>query len=252
MTTFFKRIIIVFLFGLLVGFNLNNSSNPEVNSDENSITLFKSLRGGGNRKSDSSQFSNLNSAFVQTPPGQRSNREQSINSQDLSEISPRFGYRTTLPGGKKLPDNPSGGSWDENNQYNQDEFAWKNVQKNPEVWSNYQEYCQDQSKKNQQCDLIEIESKIKEDSRLVGFAEDAAKDKRIQRDLNGLIQQLRLGNESPGIGTKTLFKGVKEARARSGARVYFQKKNGKIEILAKSNKNPKDQKAVIKILRKKY
>ena len=126
------------------------------------------------------------------------------------------------------------------------------MQKDPEVWSNYQEYCQDQSKKNQQCDLIEIESKIKEDSRLVGFAEDAAKDKRIQRDLNGLIQQLRLGNESPGIGTKTLFKGVKEARARSGARVYFQKKNGKIEILAKSNKNPKDQKAVIKILRKKY
>jgi hypothetical protein len=98
------------------------------------------------------------------------------------------------------------------------EFAWG---KCSEVWSKYQEYCQDQSKK-------------------------------IQRDLNGLIEQLRLGNESPGIGTKTLFKGVKEARARSGARVYFRKKNGKIEILAKSNKNPKDQKAVIKILRKKY
>ena len=103
-----------------------------------------------------------------------------------------------------------------------------------------------------ECDLIEIESKIKEDSRLVGFAEDAGKDKKIQRDLNGLIEQLGLGNESPGTGTKTLFKGVKEARARSGARVYFRKKNGKIEILAKSNKNPKDQKAVIKILRKKY
>ncbi len=45
---------------------------------------------------------------------------------------------------------------------------------------------------------------------------------------------------------------IKEARARSGARVYFRKRNGKIEILAKSNKDPKDQKAVIKILRKKY
>ena len=50
MTRFFKRIVFVFLFGLLVGFNLNNSSNPEFNSDENSITLLNSLRGGGNRK----------------------------------------------------------------------------------------------------------------------------------------------------------------------------------------------------------
>ena len=44
---------------------------------------------------------------------------------------------------------------------------------------------------------------------------------------------------------------IKEACARSGARVYFRKRNGKIEILAKSNKTSKDQKAVIKILRKK-
>ena len=245
MTRFLKRIVIVFLFGLSVGLSLNNNSNSEFNSNENSITLVNSLRGGG--KSDSNQ----NLAFVQTPPGQRDSSEQSTNSQDLSEIPPRFGYRTALSGGT---DNPGGddGSWDANNQDNEDEFAWKNVQKDPEVWSKYQEYCQDQSKKNQQCDLIEIESKIKEDSGLVKFAEDAGKDQRIQRDLNGLIEQLRLGNESPGIGTKTLFKDVKEARARSGARVYFRKRNGKIEILAKSNKNPKDQKTVIKILRKKY
>ena len=52
--------------------------------------------------------------------------------------------------------------------------------------------------------------------------------------------------------TLTLFKDIKEARARSGARVYFRKRNGKIEILAKSNKDPKNQEAVIKILRKKY
>ena len=169
-------------------------------------------------------------------------------------MPPRFGYKTALSGGKKLPDNPGGGggSQDANNHDNEDEFAWKNVQKDPEVWSKYQEYCQDQSKKNQQCDLIEIESKIKEDSSLVRFAENAGKDQRIQRDLNSLIEQLRLGNESPGTGTKPLFKDVKEARARSGAGVYFRKRNGKIQILAKSNKNSKDQKAVIKILRKKY
>lgn len=85
---------------------------------------------------------------MQTPPGQRYSGEQSTNSQDLSEMSTIFGYRTALSGGKKLPDNPGGGgSWDANNQDNEDEFAWKNVQKDPEVWSKYQEYCQDQSKK---------------------------------------------------------------------------------------------------------
>ena len=73
-------------------------------------------------------------------------------------MQPRFGYRTALSGGKKLPDNPGGGgdSWNANNQDNEDEFAQKNVQNDPEMWSRYQEYCRDQSKKNQQCDLIEI------------------------------------------------------------------------------------------------
>ena len=47
--------------------------------------------------------------------------------------------------------------------------------------------------------MIEIKFKIKEDSRLVKFAEDAGNDQKIQRDLNGLIEQLRLENESPGI-----------------------------------------------------
>lgn len=69
---------------------------------------------------------------MQTPPGQRYSGEQSTNSQDLSEMSTIFGYRTALSGGKKLPDNPGGGgSWDANNQDNEDEFAWKNVQKDP-------------------------------------------------------------------------------------------------------------------------
>jgi hypothetical protein len=109
-----------------------------------------------------------------------------------------------------------------------------------------------QSKKNQQCDLIEIESKIKEDSRLVKIAEKAGKNEKIQQDLNSLAEQLRLGNKSPGTGTKTLFKGVKEARARSGARLYFREKNGKIEVLVKLTKNSKDRKDVVTILRKKY
>ena len=50
MTRFLKRIVMVFLFGILVGLSLNNNSNSEFNSHENSITLVNSLRGGGNRK----------------------------------------------------------------------------------------------------------------------------------------------------------------------------------------------------------
>ena len=65
--------------------------------------------------------------------------------------------------------------------------------------------------------MIEIESKIKENPALVKFKKYADKDQKIQRGLKSLIEQLRLGNESPGIETKTLFKGVKEARTRSGA-----------------------------------
>ena len=35
--------------------------------------------------------------------------------------------------------------------------------------------------------------------------------KYAQKDINNMIEQLRLGNRNPGIGTKTLFKNVKEA-----------------------------------------
>ena len=50
MNKLLKRIVIVFLFELLVGLSLNNNSNPEFHSEDNSITLVNSLRGGGNRK----------------------------------------------------------------------------------------------------------------------------------------------------------------------------------------------------------
>jgi hypothetical protein len=253
MVRFFKRVVFVLLFGLLVGLSLNHNLNTEFNSEENLISVITSLGRGGN--SDSSQSSNSNSVFMPPMPDRRSTKEQSLKSQDPrpidNKIPQRFGYRTALSGGKKLPDNPGGGdSWGANNQDN--EFSWGNVQNDPEMWSQYQGYCKSQSKKNQKCDLIEIESKIKEDSRLVKIAEAAGKNQKVQRDLNSFAEQLRLGNKSPGTGTKTLFKGVKEARTDRGARLYFREIDGKIEILAKSSKRPKDQKDVIRILRKKY
>ena len=50
MTRFLKRIVMVFLFGILVGLSLNNNLNSEFNSNENSIIFVNSIRAGGNRK----------------------------------------------------------------------------------------------------------------------------------------------------------------------------------------------------------
>jgi len=59
---------------------------------------------------------------------------------------------------------------------------------------------------------------------IVKIAEAAGKDIKIQRDLNSLAEQLRLGNKSPGIGIKALFKGVKEAHARAELGYISEKK----------------------------
>ena len=134
MCRFFKPLMRVFLFVLLVGLSLNHNLNTEFNSDDNSISVITSLGRGGN--SDSSQSSNSNPAFMPPMPDIGSSGKQSLNSQNPRpighKIPQRFGYRTALSGGKKLPDNPGGGdSWGANNQDN--ELAWKNVQNDPEI-----------------------------------------------------------------------------------------------------------------------
>ena len=119
----------------------------------------------------------------------------------------------------------------------------------------------DPKKKKQsaeQCELdenvkdakIEIVYKIKENPALVREAERMGKDQAAQKDVNHLIEQLSLGNQNPGIGNQRVkgLKNVSEARGRNEGRVYFREKDGKIEILAKSNKD--NQNKVIVILQK--
>ena len=76
------------------------------------------------------------------------------------------------------------------------------------------------------------------------------RDQAAQKDGNNLIEQLSLGNKNPGIGNRWLkgLKNVSEARGRNEGCVYFREKDGKIKILAKSNKD--NQKKVIGILQK--
>ena len=94
-----------------------------------------------------------------------------------------------------------------------------------------------------------IVNRIEENTALVRERK-RMKDQAAQKDINNLIKQLSSGNDNPGIGTRRI-KGLKnesEARGRNEGRVYFREKNGKIEILATSNKD--NQNRVIGILQK--
>jgi hypothetical protein len=97
---------------------------------------------------------------------------------------------------------------------------------------------------------IEIVYRIKENPALVREAKIMAKDQAAQKDVNNLIEQLALGNDNPGIGNRRVkgLKNVSEARGRNEGHVYFREKDGKLEILAKSNKQ--NQNKVISILQK--
>jgi hypothetical protein len=61
---------------------------------------------------------------------------------------------------------------------------------------------------------------------------------------------LASGNTNPGIGTKHLFNGVHEARARDGARLYFVVSGDDIVVVGKSTKS--NQRRVIGILEELY
>lgn len=109
---------------------------------------------------------------------------------------------------------------------------------------------------SEQCELdenkpvIELVYRIKKNPALVREAQRMGKDQAAQKDVNNLIEKLSLGNKNPGIGNRRVqgLKNVSEARGRNEGRVYFRKKDGKIEILGKSTKD--NQEKVIAILEK--
>jgi len=152
----------------------------------------------------------------------------------------------------QLPDLPPPTDNFSENSDSENELSWDKRKNNPDSWSQYQQDCQDQSKKGQTCDLVEIVSRIKEDTKLIDLAKKAGKNQAIQDEINLMIEKLRLGNENCGIGKKTLFRNVKELRGSDGGRVYYRKVDGKIEILAKSDKVKRNQQKVINILKDLY
>lgn len=97
---------------------------------------------------------------------------------------------------------------------------------------------------------LPIVDRTNEVPRLEKQAERSARNQEVKRDIKSLINQAAKGNLNPGIGTEHVFKDVYELRGDNGGRVYFRKRQGKIEILAKSAKS--NQKKVINILKKIY
>lgn len=63
----------------------------------------------------------------------------------------------------------------------------------------------------------------------------------LRQEANALIEQLKLGNINPGIGTKNIGKNVFEARSRGGARVYFRNSSNGVEIVGYSHKGNQQQ-----------
>jgi len=79
---------------------------------------------------------------------------------------------------------------------------------------------------------------MKDSKGLMREAEVAKKNQKVKNDIDRLLQRLVTGDQNPGIGTRRLqgVDYVLEARAKSGARVYYRKKGDDIVLLAISNK----------------
>ena len=105
---------------------------------------------------------------------------------------------------------------------------------------------------NQSQSTKQIVSRISEDPGLVRAAEEACNNQRVQENINHLQDELAKGNDNPGIHKTYLGNNVWEHRARRGGRLYTREIGNKVEILAKSGKNPSNQKFVIKRVRELY
>jgi hypothetical protein len=236
--------------GILIG-NDDREFNLLEENDQQVILVGRDSSGtSSNVPSNIGRWGESPSNFPTPPSGGRPNRPVYVPN-----------YRTApkvVDPGLGAAANPAGGGateFDENNLSSKKEQSQESKNFDYDYRSN------NLKKKKQsleQCELdenvkdakIEIVYRIKENPALIREAERMSKDQAAQKDVNHLIEQLSLGNDNPGIGNGRIkgLKNVSEARGRNEGRVYFREKDGKIEILAKSNKD--NQNKVIGILQK--
>ncbi|WP_028592980.1 RHS repeat-associated core domain-containing protein [Paenibacillus assamensis] len=97
-----------------------------------------------------------------------------------------------------------------------------------------------------------VRSVINGNAALTKAAEKMAKDPKVRKEADKLVEKYVAGIKNPGkrTGTKNLFKDISYLRGDAGARVFFRMVNGEMVILAKSNKH--NEQKVIEILTKLY
>lgn len=230
-------------------------SNQEFNSLEENDRQVILVKTDGNPITPPTRGSGPSNFPIAPPSGSRPSR--SVTGINPYRTAPKLVDQRLGAGG-----NPAGaGGGGGNAEFDDNCPVPKKEQSQKSKTSDYDYRLNSQKKKKQsaeQCELdenvkvkkIEIVYRIKENPALVREAQRMGKDQAAQKDVNNLIEQLSLRNENPGIGNRRVqgLKNVSEARGRNEGRVYFQEKDGKIEILGKSNKD--NQKKVIAILQK--
>ena len=70
------------------------------------------------------------------------------------------------------------------------------------------------------------------------------------KEAESLLEQFESGNESPGIGSKALGKGISYLRGRKGVRIFFKKQAGETQWLAVCDKSTEPK--AIKLLQQEY
>lgn len=90
------------------------------------------------------------------------------------------------------------------------------------------------------------------DRSLSRLAQEASNNLLVERDTEHVIEELRKGNERPGMSVKYISgtDGIIEYRARRGARVYAKRDGDNLDVVGISSKSNQDN--VINILKQKF
>ena len=108
------------------------------------------------------------------------------------------------------------------------------------------------SAQNDNKEAINLRENIK-DSLLTRQSKKAYNNEDVKRGIEELESKLERGIEQPGLGSKTVAKGIKEHRHKNGGRTYIKRKDETIyEVVARSGKRKSDQTAVINRLKEIY
>ena len=116
----------------------------------------------------------------------------------------------------------------------------------------------EQYAKPQEKELLQEQKKLNvnveyiHDKTLLRLAKEATNNMLVERDVEHVLEELKKGNEQPGLTTKYIggTEGIIEYRTRRGARVYAKRDGNNVNIVGISSKGNQDN--VIEKLKEKF